>query len=224
MKNFKRPTAWSYSSWSQFKQCPRRYYLERVCKLPTSKSPALERGIKLHELAENYLLGKIKIVPVELRNISQELEMLREVGATPECAYALQTDWTVAKDWFDKSVWLRAKSDAEYLLTKGSAVTIDFKTGKRYNDAHTEQGELLALVQLCANSEIEEIKFFALYVDSGELVALGEYQRSMVDALKRKWSDRAAEVINAVEHPSKPSKLCGWCPFSKTQGGQCGED
>ena len=57
---------WSYSKLGTYESCPKKAYYRYIEKLPEEKHPAAERGIKIHNLAEQYITGEIKEIPREL--------------------------------------------------------------------------------------------------------------------------------------------------------------
>jgi hypothetical protein len=66
----------------------------------TPKPPAMLRGEVIHKEGEDYLRGKVKLVPVSFKAFHKEMQELRKAKAIPEGKWGLSSKWTVA-DFFD---------------------------------------------------------------------------------------------------------------------------
>ena len=45
-------TAWSYSRYADYTQCPLKFKLKHIQRLPTKGSPAMDRGSAIHKEGE----------------------------------------------------------------------------------------------------------------------------------------------------------------------------
>ena len=54
---------WSHSRLSTYESCPKKAFYRYVRKHPEETHPAAERGIKIHNLAEQYIKGELPEVP-----------------------------------------------------------------------------------------------------------------------------------------------------------------
>lgn len=105
--------SWSLSALQLYEQCPKKYYLEKIKKVPVPSSPALERGIDIHAKAEGFLKGTITGLPNELQKFKNEFENLKKHGAIAEEELTLDRHWQpVPNGWNDPRTWLRGKTDA----------------------------------------------------------------------------------------------------------------
>ena len=59
-------TSWSFSRYGDYKKCPLAFKLKHIDKIQEPKSPAMQRGIDIHNLAEAYVVGKLAKLPPEL--------------------------------------------------------------------------------------------------------------------------------------------------------------
>ena len=178
---FKKPTnltSWSISRYHTWKTCPASAKYKFIDKIPEPASPAMERGSDIHKLAEEYLKGKKRILPKELklfRDLFKELRgycsKLTQVTHI-EASWAFRNDWsqTVFNDW--ANCWLRVKLDFAVFLPEGNVLNvIDWKTGKfrEYNiQDYIEQLELYALSAMKFNPSIEKVVPKLVYLDTGD--------------------------------------------------------
>ena len=49
---------WSYSRLGTYESCPKKAYYSYVEKIPQEQHPAAQRGTRIHQLAEDYIVGK----------------------------------------------------------------------------------------------------------------------------------------------------------------------
>ena len=60
-------TSWSFSRYADYKNCPLKFKLKHVDKLNEPPNEAMARGAAIHTLAEEYIKGKGRTVPPELK-------------------------------------------------------------------------------------------------------------------------------------------------------------
>ena len=206
---------WSYSAFKQWSSCPRKYAYERLDKLKPPPSPAAERGVKIHLLAENVVRGKITGMPKNLDKFKDEFRALASTpGVLPEQDWALTRDWKPTS-WRAKNVWLRGKCDVHLYDPEDNHLhIIDHKTGRMYPD-HKGQGELYASMGLGFYPELEYVTVEFWYLDQGSLGdSPFEYTRSQVTKLKRRWVQRGETMMKEKDFEARPSKQsCRFCPF-----------
>jgi hypothetical protein len=105
--------SWSYSKLIDFEQCRYRAKLKHIDRVPEQKSEAADRGTAIHQLAEDFVIGKIKVLPTELRRFEDEFfVLLREHKAK---RVSLEGEWGFNTEWLPhdyKTAWLRMKADA----------------------------------------------------------------------------------------------------------------
>lgn len=202
--------SWSLSSLSLYEQCPLKYKLERIDKLPTPTSHALQRGIHIHALAEQYLLGNITGgMPPQLAKFTREMQNLKKGGALAEEMWVLDKMWQHVKSddaWMSKEAWLRAKGDARI----GNFV-VDFKTGKKY-DKHEDQARLYSNILMQMFPEMEEVEVEFWYLDSGEVGSYTFYRADLAFDISE-WEKRVSDLFRETEWKPKHNDYCRWCPF-----------
>ena len=125
---------WSYGSVSTYKNCPLRYWAEKVAKVvPYEKNEKTLWGEDVHEALEKSARDKVQLpsnmsqyLPTlqkveHLATISQHVEYERQFAVTAE---------SVPCGWWDKGVSGRAAADVFALVIPEYAIIIDYKTGK----------------------------------------------------------------------------------------------
>ena len=73
--------SWSFSRYSDYCKCPamaKYKYIDKIVNPDDQKSEALQRGARIHELAEGYLKGTIARLPKELKAFEDEFKKLRK--------------------------------------------------------------------------------------------------------------------------------------------------
>ena len=78
MKNI---TRWSYSRLGTYESCPKKAFYKYIEQLPEKQHPAAERGTRIHQLAEDYIVGSIKEMPKELRLFKEAFEKIKAAAA-----------------------------------------------------------------------------------------------------------------------------------------------
>ena len=215
--------SWSYSQWSNYHSCPAKYKFANVMKLPQPQSPAAERGNNIHKKAEQYLLGKGKSIPDELKNFENSIpgkfEYLRELEIIPEEKWGITEDWKET-EWVADDTWLRAITDAHGYNYEDELLVIDFKTGRKYA-GHKDQESLYATaaMELYPEAEVARVEFW--YLDQGEIVST-LYHRKRTTALRKEWTAFANRTLtDPICAPLPSFDSCRWCPFKKENGGPC---
>lgn len=205
------PTAWSHSRYASWRLCPLAYFLNNICKIPQPPIPAMERGIKIHKLAEEFLKGNIRGMPKELAKFTPELKRLQRLGVIPEAAWNI-TPTGESCNWNDwNRVWLRAKIDAHhYFEDTGELIVIDFKTG-RYNVTKSQM-DLYAWLGPYFYPDVQHIVVELWFLDHGE-TASEEYELSDIKHLNTKWRKRADGLLSARTFEGTPNWTCKRCPF-----------
>lgn len=219
-------TSWSFSRLGDYEACPAKARYKHLDKLPEPKSPALERGGRIHQLAEAYLTRQLKSLPPELQAFAGEFKALRARGdLLVEESWAFTKAWEPCRwdDW--DRCWLRAKADCCYFL-KEQLVIIDWKTGKfRPEQAqdYLRQLELYALLGLLRYPKVQRVVPHLVYLDQGLLYPEQDlvYERAAVEALKAEWERRVQPLFADVKFEPRPGWACRWCAFSQAKGGPC---
>lgn len=212
-------TAWSYSRWQTYQDCPQKAKFKFIDKLPEPGSSAMERGSAIHKLAEDFTAGKVRArgVPPELVKFKEEFKELKRLKPLCEEQWAFTSNWQTT-GWFDKDAWLRVKMDAYYLENFKMGL-IDHKTGKVKEDHITQLG-LYALAGFKKFPEIETAVASLWYLDHGTMTSR-EYTREQMAALQKEWERMSKPMLNDTKFLPKPGNSCRWCHFSKSKQGPC---
>lgn len=75
----KQLTSWSFSRYSDYKQCPLKCKLKHIDKISEPPNPAMARGAAIHNLAEDYIKGKVPKLAPELVLFKDEFSRLRKM-------------------------------------------------------------------------------------------------------------------------------------------------
>ena len=211
--------AWGFSKLDTYRDCPARFKYQFVQKMATPSAPALERGARVHDHLEMFLRGIQKDLHEEVEKLRDEVIALRDVHECyPESAWGFDRQWNWLKNWLMTGTWLRVKLDAHYRQDK-KGKCIDFKTGK-HRPASDEQVQLYAIAMFIKYPELEEVDVELWYIDAGK-INRETYAREDVEHLKAKFEKMVAPVYADSAFRPTPSRLCSWCPFSRSQEGPC---
>lgn len=83
--------SWSYSKLLSFESCKYQYKLKHVDRVPEEKHPAANRGTAIHQLAEDFVTGKLKSLPTELLKFDDDFLALRQ--RMKEGHVSLEGEW-----------------------------------------------------------------------------------------------------------------------------------
>lgn len=211
-------TSWSYSRYAVYKECPAKAKYKFIDKLPEPPSPAMERGIAIHKMAEDYVNGDLRKLPDELKLFKDEFKELKASAPMVEETWAFTKDWDETRwnDWNNCSV--RIKTDAS-CLDEDELYVIDHKTGKM-REGYGDQLSLYGLAGMLKFPHIKKVHTQLWFLDSGDQV-LQEYDITEMKGLLDGWNAKVAPMLNDVRFAPKPNYGCRWCAFSKSKGGPC---
>lgn len=211
-------TSWSFSRYKDYETCPARAKYKHIDKLKEPSAPAMERGMNIHKLAEDYTKGIIKKLPLELKLFKDQFEELRNSHPMVEESWSFTSDWTQTRwdDWANCAV--RLKVDAA-CLDEDTLYVIDHKTGKQRED-HLEQLSLYALGGILVHPHVKHIHTQLWYLDSGESQD-EKFVSKDLERLKKDWGQKTKAMLNDTTFAPKPGNQCRWCAFSKAKGGPC---
>ena len=182
----------TYTQWSLFDTCPHWYwrlYIEKDVERQTSD--ALEKGIRVHDGIERYLLGETDELPEEVhKSWKAMLTGLRGV-----------------------SVEVRLDNDVAYgkldAYQEGIAL-FDWKTGKaRINDLKMRD-QLRFYVWLAG----EDLDAHLCWVEHPENKAHLSLPLKWTTTLDKVWRNRI-DKMQAGPYPVTPNWKCAWCPVKE---------
>ncbi len=216
-------TAWSFSRWKDWNECPLKARFKHIDKVPEPgpKAPALLRGEIIHKEAEDYTRGKLRTLPASLKLFAAEFKELRKMKAIAEGKWAMDIKWDVA-DFFDwKNAWCRVVLDAHYYVPKLKlANVIDHKTGKIYPD-NGDQMELYAISGFAHYPMSVEVHTKLWYLDQGEEKVEKFTRGKDLPKLQAKWRKAVVPMLSDRKFLPRPGDYCGRCPFSQRKNGPC---
>lgn len=211
---------WSYSLWTAMQKCPKGVKLGKIDKIatPLADTRAMDRGTKIHHLAEQFLKGNITGIPKDLQKLSKEYNALRKMGPEhiEEFMSLGRTFRKVKNGW--KDGWFTLKADvmaAPRSFDKSKVMiglSVDHKTGKHY-PSHQEQAELSAIVQMqfYPDADFYESEFF--YTDQGEVIPY-IFKPSYLRKRKEYWMEEGEKIMAESKFlPTPSSDTCKWCPY-----------
>lgn len=218
------PTRWSYSSISTYEQCPAKWKYSYLDGIPTPPNAAMTRGSRLHAACEDYVNGKLMVLPFELSKVSIRIDGYKNVhGAKAEDTWTLDRFWTPTWGAADPDPWIKAIVDVHWLTPKGDILhVIDYKSGREYPE-HREQLELYACIGMHVYPQVKRAEYGALYLDSGHVSNEGAVLRgTMLESKVDSWTRRAIKLFeDKTYNPTPSASACRWCDFHPKKGGQC---
>ena len=222
----------SWSRWSDFDQCPRKFYLKYVEKSanfkedPKDKGIHLIRGEQLHKQLENYLLHKsdeMRGIPTPRPAMSPETEsvtplidqlLMTSEAVLPESQIAINRDWKQV-EWFDKKAAIRAILDL-IAMRKDHAIIWDYKSGK-YKPYADECGQLhLSAAIIIALKGFDYVDVSYLFLDEKKPEGIRVTQERAREVIKI-FDQRYEQVNSEVQWNPKRNEFCGFCNATKAQ-------
>ena len=192
---------------------------------PGEVETGLQRGIRLHQLAEAFVKGSDSI-PEELKPLRKEFlplqSLFKQNKVVCEEEWAFDHAWKPIA-WDSPDAWLRLKCDAVVRISPKHTLVIDYKTGRRWGNElkHGEQLELYALCIFLRDEAVDTVTAEVWYLDQNEIVSKEFSRKDMPDILKR-FHKRAVEFTTCTDFPPNPNMFsCRYCPYSKRGTGHC---
>lgn len=228
--------SWSWSRYSDYKQCPFKAKLKHVDKLKEPGNDAMQRGNDIHKLAEDYIKGFIKKLPVELKHFKADVDQLKKMAKSKISLVTIEESWTFTEDWKTKTrfddwanAWVRIKVDAAHFVNDDILIVTDWKTGKfreEMNADYVEQLELYALAAFFHYPHINQVWPRLVYLDvpmvypppHSPIIFTREKD---FERLAKMWYKRILPMLNDTKFPIRPNDKCKWCHFRKSNGGPC---
>lgn len=233
--------ALSWSRWSDFAQCARKFHLKYLAKAKNfqiddkNKSQHLVRGQNLHEQLENYTLWKID--QLEARRLGRPFEkveppMTPETAALkpaidmlfatsefvlPETQMAVNKDWQRV-DWFAKDAMFRAIMDT-IAGRSNHAILWDYKSGKYqpYLSDPDDPGQLhLSAAMAIKMKGYDFVDVSYLFIDEKKPEGIRVTQEHVPKIIKI-WDERLAKVNSEVTWAPRRNDNCVWCEATPEQ-------
>jgi len=215
-------TAWSYSSISTFKQCPKKYYHLKVAKdVRDTGSEAMLYGNQVHKAAEHFIKDGTHI-PKKFEYLNPIVNSLNAIEGDKHCElrFGISYDGEKHKEtkFFAKDVWFRGIADL-VIVDGEKAYLVDYKTGKNAKYADTKQLDMLAAATFTYFPNVAIIKSALAYVVSNEFIKK-DHTRDEQELLYTTFDEPLEALAAAEEHDvwnAISSPLCGWCPVTSCE-------
>lgn len=210
---------YSYSKLALFKQCPHKYKLTYIDKIPEpGDNSALVKGSKIHSLLENFetcdKTGEYSNIITKFSESEIGKDILSKNSIREHCV-KFDSELNANDSLKKKDTYFIGYIDR--INISHTIELIDYKTGK-YKDPKWQDYEQLSIYALYIFSkypDIETIKLRYVYV---------EHAKENSKVLKRADADtirkNLKETINLIElcdktqqYPKKPQRLCDWCGY-----------
>ena len=216
----------SYSSLATFKQCPQKFkfaYIDRVEVTQELASPAMERGTKIHNSVEDFLLGKSEFLHPDIhKNYGQFMTGLRQEPGKllPEWKWGVTWDFKPC-EYSAPNCMIHGYMDAVVLPEdeKANIPLYEWKTGKQYPE-HASQANKYATALMIHHPERPGVDAMITYFDQTDYKKI-YYPEGMMNNYTHMMRREIDEVVFEKRFPTKPSFKCRWCKFSRDNGGPC---
>lgn len=210
--------AWSYSAFNLYDQCPYKYKLCKIDKLPEPRSEALIRGDETHKKVAAYLAGVTDVLPNEARHFASQMQQLKTLDPIVEQQWAFTNTWRET-GYFAEDTWYRATLDAAVIYPDKTADVVDHKTGKLYA-TNEDQIRLFAATLMIRYPQVTHVTARLWYLDSGDEI-IREYSAADRDPIRNDWLKKIGPLFADTTWAPKPGPLCRFCHFRKDNGGPC---
>jgi hypothetical protein len=207
---------WSYSSLTAFETCPRQYKHVKILKDVTEiKHEATTWGSTVHKHLEDRARDGVPL-PASIAHYEPIVAPIIDSKGQKiiEQQFALAADMKTTT-WMADNAWCRGIVDIG-VLTRKSALLLDFKTGKRKTDS--TQLKLFAGLAFAHYPDIRTVYTGFLWLKAGKV----DKQRFERDDIPMIWAEflprvkRMERAFAEDKFPPKPSGLCGkWCPVPR---------
>lgn len=215
---------WSFSRLQDYESCPYKAWLKHAERIPDPKpNKYADRGTAIHTLAEEYLLGKIDPIPLELMKFHDDFKSLR----TRSDKLMLEQEWGFNRNWEPceyrgTDTWGRVKLDCALGLTDTEGVVIDFKTGKKFGNEikHGEQLQVYALSSFIRHPDWKTLTAELWYLDQDDMTSITVTRKTAMERYLKVYDGRFRKMTDATEFSPKPNIIsCKYCPYGDT--GHC---
>lgn len=219
---------WSFSGWSNFRNCPYAVKLSKVDGCPDPAGPAADRGNRVHLNIEDFIQGKHDELCKEAKKHFETLirylrDQFNDGRVEIEGEWGFDRDWEICQ-WGSEEAWARVKLDAIEFESPTSAYMYDWKTGRKFGNElkHAEQLQLYAIGAFMRFPELEFVTGEMIYLDKNDRLK-AHYTRAEAMEFIDKWNRRGHRMTTTVNFEATPSEhACKWCPHAKVQEGEDG--
>ena len=229
-------TSWSFSRFSDYRQCPAKAKFKYVLKLQEPSNAAMARGNEIHKAAEEYIKGKKRTLHEELHRFKDLFTRLRTTYKKKIRTMDVEETWAFTKEWAKTRYddWtgchVRIKMDCAVQDEENPSTLVihDWKTGRfrdEQNEAYLLQLSLYAVGAMHTHSHIKTVVPTLNYTDHGVVYPSPDkavsYKRKELPMLTKDWERRVKPMLSDTVFAPTPSDLCRWCHYRKANGGPC---
>lgn len=200
---------WSFSAWSLMKEVPYLLYAQEVLGIRRESNSAANRGTEMHQGIEDYIRGTTDDCHPTGKAV---VDALRQEGYTllPEEAFYLTREWQRLPDGNGKAV--TAIIDVLATHPDKPPKIIDWKTGRKYEIKHTQQGQLYAAV-LHKAFGVDECEVAFHYLDGHKPLIIDFDKRLMKQACAF-WEAEGEKMLTYGKSVfAPPDVLTGFAPW-----------
>lgn len=208
--------AHSHGALTQFENCPKRYYYQRITKeVKDVGGEASIYGERVHRALELCIKGEAEL-PAEFEKYAV---LCRAILSNPGATTIAEQELTVNNQlkptgWWDSDAWVRSKLDILQIQGRRAHI-FDWKTGKRKLD--WSQMELCSAMTFLHYPEVMEIKSSYVWLQDMKIDTNPKtFTRGddLVGLLLKLFPriKRIEAALAANNWPAKPSGLCPYCP------------
>jgi len=227
------PIKWSYSSLSQFKQCPKKYYHSRVAKdIPFEETDAMRYGNYVHDAIEKYIMDG-KPLPDNISQFKPVVDQLIDLPGvkTAEQKIGITLDLEPC-DYWAKDVWYRGKIDYLVRCNPGElgdehsrvlphdAFMVDWKTGANPRYADQSELDLFAATVFISYPEIRSLHTAFVFLVTGDVIPKTYVRDDLADILLKHLPDvhRMQVAHDTDTWNATPNFTCrNYCKVSSCQ-------
>jgi len=218
----------SFSRASDYEKCPLFFKYRHIDKIPDPRPeiPGLEhpldRGSRLHDLAERYVDGRLRRLPEELMDFKERFDKLKTLYGrgivSLEEKLAFNVAWQPV-EYFDKQVIYRMIADFVIRPNAEQIVIGDLKSGAKDGNEikHHDQCMEYATGYALTEPEVQEFTLQLWYLDQPQNAGnptIKVFTRRQVLANFPRMKERHTKVIEAELFPAHPSQhACRFCPY-----------
>jgi len=211
-------TAWSFSRYNTYQQCPFKLKCSAVLKLKEPETEPMLKGQRVHKAGEDYVKGIAKKLDPAFKLFKPQMLELRKAKAQTELSWGFTKTWEPC-GFFDKGVWCRIKTDVLETLPSGVVRVIDYKTGSMYPE-HADQLGLYALGAFKMTPTLKSAQCEDWYLDNGQR-SFEVFEAKGMKKLQATWEKKVAPMLADERLLPTKNKWCGRCHYRKANGGPC---
>lgn len=207
---------WSYSSLTNYENCPHQYYHLKVAKtVAQGDTEATIWGKEVHKAFEDHVKEGTPLPQFATHwgPLMEAVTKRRDKGAVILTEQELAvTDDFQPTGFRDENAWARGIADL-VVIQDGVATSIDYKTGKR--KPGSKQLEMSAAMLFAAYKDVEVVNTGFMWLKE-KRIDKDSIHRNEVSKIWGSFIPRVERLANSYEKdswPVRPSGLCnGWCP------------